>query len=73
MKVYRYKVTFTSRDLGSVLDMMRYDQSRVETWDRSPKDNWSVLLTADRPPTIDRWRSFGLVPVEPATGNPLRP
>lgn len=63
-----HEVTFKERDLGSVLDMMRYEQDTVVTWthhydpERGPgymTDRYTVTLrceaTAYQP---DRWSSF---------------
>jgi hypothetical protein len=66
----RYRVTFTVRDLPGLLDMLRYDQAQVVDWDHfvpSPAEKrWTVeTFTATltgKAPTVDRWRSFGLVP-----------
>jgi hypothetical protein len=65
--VYRYRVAFQTRDLGSVLDMLRYEGARVEDWSHEG-DQWAVHLTHENRPTIGRWESFGLVPVDPRTG-----
>lgn len=49
-------------DLAGFLDMLRYDQSKVETWNID-KDTSIVSATLAReslPHTIDRWHSFGI-------------
>lgn len=66
--MYRYRIAFRTVDLPGVLDMLRYEGARVEDWSHEG-DRWSVLLTQDRNrPTMDRWASFGLTPVDPRTG-----
>jgi hypothetical protein len=66
VKCWRYKVNVTPAemergggDLAGFLDMMRYDQARVITWDRDGK-GLVIELQSDRPPTEDRWKSFAL-------------
>jgi len=69
-------VTFRERDLPGLLDMLRYDQCSVERWTHETGapahggDRFTVELRSapGRTPgfefTYDRWRSFGLYPVE---------
>lgn len=64
-RTFTFDVRFRERsDLAGVLDMMRYDNARVSSWGY-PDDGrfWTVTLVTDRPPTTDRWQSFGLRPL----------
>ena len=64
-----YTVRFTDRDMPGFLDMLRYDQGRVEKWDRIVGERyghsvgWLVTLTGERF-TPDRWSSFGIAAKE---------
>jgi hypothetical protein len=49
-----------STDMAGFLDMLRYDRPTVETWDYSVDTFTVTLIFPDRPPTFDRWASFGL-------------
>jgi hypothetical protein len=42
-------------DVAGLLDMLRYDQAIVREYSRD-----RVVLSTPRPPTLGRWRSFGL-------------
>lgn len=59
-----YTVEFRDRDLPGLLDMLRYDQPVVVTWDRVESgptgfNRFRVTLRG-KSPTVDRWSSFGL-------------
>jgi hypothetical protein len=67
----RYSVTIVfkhghdnSSKLAGLLDMMRYENARIVSWDHERGDGaelWTVHLEADHL-TVDRWSSFGLYP-----------
>jgi hypothetical protein len=67
----RYSVTVVFRHghdnsskIAGLLDMMRYENARIVSWDHERGDGaelWTVHLEADRM-TVDRWSSFGLYP-----------
>ena len=74
------KVTFSERDLPGFLDMMRYDQCNVVSWNRvdfNERRSFEVTLRSalGRTPgfefTRDRWASFGLY-LKDMEGNPVR-
>jgi hypothetical protein len=61
---YRYKVL----GFGEVPeDMLRYDEARIETiFER--EGHWrAVMVVGRRPPTKERWESFGWQAIEIAT------
>lgn len=69
-----YTVKVTNRNYGAgdwpgFLDMLRYDRPTVRTWDHDSNGVFSVELEFDRLPTLDRWHSFGLYPVERRFGH----
>lgn len=82
-KTVERKVTFSERDLPGFLDMLRYDQCTVVTWDRTEAvserrgDTFEVTLqsmpgrTTGYEFTGDRWASFGLY-LKDKEGNPAR-
>jgi hypothetical protein len=48
-------------DLAGLLDMLRYDQARVVTWNHEGDTPfWTVELEMARPATEDRWASFAI-------------
>ena len=67
--ITRYTVRIRTADRGpgdlpGFLDMLRYDNPRVEGWEQTEDGLRITLLFLDRPPTIERWQSFGLYPQE---------
>ena len=75
------KVQFSERDLPGFLDMLRYDQCTVLSWDRTEAtrrgETFEVTLrsmpgrTTGYEFTTDRWASFGLY-LKDEQGNPVR-
>jgi hypothetical protein len=70
MYTYRVRIRPASRgagDLPGLFDMLRYDQSRVQTWDHMQAhddgraEHFVLTLKSERQPVIDRWASFGLI------------
>lgn len=63
---YYWKVRFDSRQSFSVFDMLRYDGARIIDCSGGRADNGNryetLILQSDRPPTIARWKSFGITP-----------
>lgn len=52
-------------DIGALLDMLRYEGARVESWSPAggADGGWTVTLKSGNY-TPDRWLSFGIVPEE---------
>ena len=62
---YRATVGFTSADIGSLIDMLRYEGCRVTGWSPGSRNGRNLMtyvvdLANDRPFTRGRWESFGL-------------
>jgi hypothetical protein len=65
-KTVRYVVNVRERDIGVLLDMLRYENANVRDWGRwSTEDRgdigWRVTIESAAP-TFDRWLSFGIHP-----------
>jgi hypothetical protein len=68
---YRATVLFSSADIGSVIDMLRYEGCRVTGWAPGSQNSRNLMtyvvdLMGDRPFTKGRWDSFGLTLIEEA-------
>ena len=66
----RYVVQFHERDLGALLDMLRYDRPVVEAWSHPDAGRYTVTLSGTYP-TVERWWSFSLYPRDPRTSDKL--
>lgn len=72
-KVVRYQVNIDAGrargdgDIPALLDMLRYEGGRVVDWDRIGATAADYRVVIETPLTQhqpERWRSFGIVPVE---------
>jgi len=74
--VIRFHVTITASahggDMPGFLDMLRYEQGRVITWNHDADGRWTVEIEVeDRLYQPDRWSSFGIYPrAEAANSHP---
>jgi hypothetical protein len=61
-KTIIFRVSFNTRELAGVLDMLRYESGTVVDWS-ADGENWTISIIVDtnryQP---DRWASFGLFP-----------